>query len=93
MRRINRSKARKEELREAAKAAEEKWQALSPAEQLKQLDARLGEGKGATRQRARIAQKLAAAKAAKEADRKAAEAKKAAKAAKAKKAKKHGKNV
>ena len=88
MRRINRSKARKEELREAAKAAAEKWQALSPAEQLKELDARLGEGKGAGRQRARITQKLAEAKSAKEATKKAAEAKKAAKVAKAKKAKK-----
>jgi len=85
MRRINRSKARKEELREGTKAAEAKWQALSPAEQLKELDARLGEGKGATRQRARIAKKLAEAKAAKEATQKAAEAKKAAKAKKAKK--------
>lgn len=88
MRRINRSKVRKEELREAAKAAEAKWQALSPADQLKELDARLGEGKGATRQRARITQRLAAAQAAKAAEKKAAEAKKAAKSAKTKKTKK-----
>lgn len=35
------------------------WQALSPAEQLKQLDARLGKGVGAKRQRAKLLKRCA----------------------------------
>jgi hypothetical protein len=40
----------------AAKKRLNDWQALSPAEQLALLDTRLGVGKGAQRQRARLAQ-------------------------------------
>lgn len=36
------------------------WQGLTPREQLAELDRRLGPGQGATKQRAKIAAKLAA---------------------------------
>ena len=35
------------------------WQVLTPAEQLKQLDARLGKGVGAKRQRAKLLKRCA----------------------------------
>lgn len=85
MRRINRNAARMETLRKAAKEAEEKWQALSPAEQLKVLDQRLGAGQGAARQRAKIAKAMAASEKAKASDQQATDAKKAAKPPKQKK--------
>lgn len=43
--------------REALERAEA-WQQLTPKEQLASLDARLGKGQGATRQRAKIAKRL-----------------------------------
>lgn len=69
MRRINRSKERRDALREAAEAASERWQALSPAEQLKKLDSRLGDGVGASKQRKKIAAKLEEAQRAKKAQK------------------------
>ncbi len=36
----------------------DEWRKLSPSEQLKALDERLGKGKGAAKQRARLAEKL-----------------------------------
>ena len=49
---------RKEARREAAEEANKAWQALSPVEQLSELDERLGKGKGASKQRVRINKKL-----------------------------------
>ncbi len=50
------------ELKIARKAAHEArkadWQTLSPKEQLAALDARLGKGQGAKKQRARLAKAL-----------------------------------
>lgn len=40
----------------------EEWQTLSPKEQLKALDKRLGKGKGAAKQRARLALKITSKK-------------------------------
>ena len=58
MRRINRSRVRKEQLREEAVERLDAWQAMSPAEQLKALDERLGEGVGAVKQRTRLQAKI-----------------------------------
>lgn len=71
MRRVNRSEERKEELRKTAEEAAVKWQALNPAEQLKELDLRFGKDKGAGRQRARIATELAQKKTEKKIKKKA----------------------
>lgn len=48
--------------REEAKARNDGWASLSPAEQLADLDRRLGQGVGARKQRAKTAAKLEAAK-------------------------------
>lgn len=50
------------ERRIEAVARQEEWANLSPAEQLAELDRRLGKGVGAKKQRARIAKALAKAK-------------------------------
>jgi hypothetical protein len=50
--------------REEGAAREAKWRALSPAQQLAELDKRLGKGVGAVRQRARIAARITSKKAA-----------------------------
>jgi hypothetical protein len=62
------NKSKQDEAKERAEA----WQKLSPVQQLKALDARFGEGKGAGRQRARILAGIEKAK-----NRPAAEPKKA----------------
>lgn len=49
--------------RAEAKERAEAWQKLSPVQQLKELDRRFGEGKGAGRQRARILVSIERAKA------------------------------
>lgn len=56
--RIDRRPQRREEMQERL----EYWQGLTPAEQLKQLDTRLGKGVGAVKQRAKLALKIEAAK-------------------------------
>ena len=43
---------------EAAKVSMETWKAFGPSGQLDALDKRLGKGKGAVKQRARLAKKL-----------------------------------
>lgn len=45
----------KEQKRNECVARIEKWQQLTPEEQLKELDRRLGAGKGAKKQRAKLA--------------------------------------
>lgn len=50
--------ALKTRLREEAEKRNARWQALSPLEQLAELDKRLGPGKGAVKSRAKIANKL-----------------------------------
>lgn len=63
--RIDRGRMRRDTLRKEAAERLEAWQAKSPAEQLKALDERLGEGVGAAKQRARLQERTAeAAKAA-----------------------------
>ena len=61
-RRINRSKACKEDRRKACEARAAEWQELSPAQQMVALDERLGEGVGAVKQRTKLAVKIEAAK-------------------------------
>lgn len=51
-------KRTREEKREAAEKRNAEYAALTPAEQLKLLDARLGPGKGATKQRAKLAKQI-----------------------------------
>ena len=51
---------RKDKRREQTQERLEDWQTLSPAEQLRLLDARLGKGVGAVKQRARLAAKMVA---------------------------------
>jgi hypothetical protein len=46
----------------AMQQRQKEWQTLSPKEQLKALDKRLGKGKGAAKQRARLAEKLTSKK-------------------------------
>jgi hypothetical protein len=48
--------------RSEAKERTEAWQKLSPVQQLKALDTRFGAGKGATKQRARLAAQIDRAK-------------------------------
>lgn len=48
--------------RSEAKERAEAWQKLSPVQQLKALDTRFGAGKGATKQRARLAAQIDRAK-------------------------------
>jgi len=48
--------------RAEAKERAEAWQKLSPVQQLKALDTRFGVGKGATKQRARLAAQIERAK-------------------------------
>jgi len=55
---IDRSYLRRDQLRKEAAERLEAWQALSPAEQLKALDERLGEGVGAVKQRTRLQEKI-----------------------------------
>ena len=40
----------------AAETRNERWESLSPRERLKELDKRLGKGKGAMKQRAKLAE-------------------------------------
>lgn len=61
----NRSYLRKKQLNDESAERLEAWRAMSPAEQLKALDERLGEGVGAAKQRTRLQTQIAeAAKAA-----------------------------
>ena len=55
---INRSKARREELRAEAEERREHRAGLSNAQQIERLNARLGEGSGAKRERARLEREL-----------------------------------
>ena len=55
---INRSKARREELRAEAEERREHRASLSNAQQIERLNARLGEGSGAKRERARLEREL-----------------------------------
>lgn len=48
--------AGQEQRSKSAKERNERWAALSPQEQLDELNRRLGPGVGATKQRARLAQ-------------------------------------
>jgi len=54
-RRINRGRARRQELREQAQEMAECRTSRTHTQQLKVLDERLGEGVGATKERARLA--------------------------------------
>ena len=54
MSRINRGAGRREELRSEAAARAEERASRTPEGQLRVLDARLGEGQGAKRERARL---------------------------------------
>lgn len=47
--------AKKQRKREEAEVRNEAWRQLSPQEQLAELDKRFGKGKGATKQRKRLA--------------------------------------
>jgi hypothetical protein len=58
--RNNMAKEDRKKRLEEAEAREAAWRALSPKEQLAALDARLGKGQGAKKQRARIAAALKA---------------------------------
>jgi hypothetical protein len=51
----------KEQRRKTAEEIQTAWGALSPEEQLKHLDRRLGRGVGAQKQRAKIARRIAEA--------------------------------
>ena len=51
---------RNEDKRAEARERDAAWSALSPEQQLANLDSRLGKGKGAKRQRARIAKVISA---------------------------------
>jgi hypothetical protein len=62
---------RKERRRLEVEERLEYWQGLTPAEQLVQLDRRLGEGVGAVKQRTRLNAAIEAAKAKKAAAKKA----------------------
>lgn len=53
-----RYRERYEEKVAEGKARNEAWRKLSPAKQLQELDLRLGVGKGATRQRKKLAKEL-----------------------------------
>ena len=53
-RRINRGHQRREELRERAAERKEVRDKLTPAQQLRALDYRLGKGEGATKERHRL---------------------------------------
>ena len=55
---INRSRARREELRAEAEERREHRASLSNAQQIERLNARLGEGSGAKRERARLEREL-----------------------------------
>lgn len=55
---MTKSRQRREELRKQATERQAAWAALSPKAQLKALDGRLGAGKGAKKQRVRIAAAL-----------------------------------
>ena len=55
---INRSRARREELRAGAEERREHRASLSNAQQIERLNARLGEGSGAKRERARLEREL-----------------------------------
>lgn len=57
---MRKRKDRLEERQEAAQAMQAQWQSLSPQEQLAALDRRLGKGKGAQKQRARLARQISA---------------------------------
>lgn len=56
--RINRGRARREQLREEGEERQELRASRSNARQLELLDQRLGVGVGATRERARLAQEI-----------------------------------
>ena len=49
----------KTQRREDAEVRHARWDALSPKEQLRQLDIRLGKGVGAKKQRVRLAKRIA----------------------------------
>ncbi len=53
-RRINRGQQRREELRERAAERREVRDKMTPAQQLRSLDYRLGKGEGAVRERERL---------------------------------------
>lgn len=53
-RRINRGQQRREELRERAAERKEVRDKMTPAQQLRSLDYRLGKGEGAVRERERL---------------------------------------
>lgn len=53
-RRINRGQQRREELRERAAERREVRDKMTPAQQLRSLDYRLGKGEGAIRERERL---------------------------------------
>ena len=53
-----RGRAAKEQRRIEGKARNEAWARLSPQQKLDDLDLRLGKGKGATRQRTKLAKVL-----------------------------------
>jgi hypothetical protein len=53
-----RSQSARQERREAGEKRNVAWRALTDADQLRSLDARLGKGKGAKRQRAKLGQKM-----------------------------------
>lgn len=55
---INRSRARREELRAAAEERREHRAGLSNAQQIERLNALLGEGSGAKRERARLEREM-----------------------------------
>ena len=55
---INRSKARREELRAEAEERREHRAGLSNAQQIERLNALLGEGSGAKRERARLEREI-----------------------------------
>lgn len=50
--------ARREARRESAKERQEHWDKLSLEQRISSLDSRLGDGQGATRQRARLAKQI-----------------------------------